>query len=173
MALSSSDFDAGKIVTAETFNELKALIDEEVNSSSRREQGYIIVNDVPKESTDYASQTNSLIGALNKIKEQFDEVLQDETLLAPWLELYTKVELLKTAYPNKNYPYTDQAGCGSNCTGLCSADCTGTCETLCSGLCSGECTGACAPGCGNCGGDCTGSGCQGWFTMGPCSVMSL
>lgn len=158
MALSAEDFAAGKLSTAETFNQLKSLIDTEVNSASRREQGFIIVNDVPKESIDYAFQTNNLIKALNQIKEQYNEVLKDETLIAPWLELYTRVELLRTAYPNKiATTYPDNAGCGAACTGLCSG-CTNQC-TSCSG-----CTGGCQGGCQGCGGDCTGSGCQGSCT---------
>ena len=164
MAVTSSNFEPGQLSTAQTFNELKQLINTEVNSTNRREQGYIIVNDVPKESINYATQTNNLIGALNKIKQQYSEVLKDETLIAPWLELYTKVELLRTTYPQKISFYPDNAGCGAACTGLCSG-CTGTCLDTCTSCqgCTG-CTGSCSGGCSGCTGSCAGgcyTGCSG------------
>ena len=163
MALSAEDFAAGKLSTAETFNQLKTLIDTEVNSTNRREQGYVIVNDAPKESIDYASQTNNLIGALNQIKKQYSEVLKDETLIAPWLELYTRIELLRTAYPNKvATTYPDNAGCGAACTGLCSG-CTNQCTSCTS--CSGSCSGGCYGECKGCEGTCWDS-CYDWCRCG-------
>ena len=158
MAINADSFKKGTSISKDNFNALKTLINTEVNGSARREQGYTIVNDVTNTAID-DTQINNLIGALNKIKQDYTTVLQGDLALGDILStLYTRIELLRTTYPNKKgTTYPNYAGCGGACRGLCSG-CTGGCSSSCSGTCSGSCSGGCSGDCSSCAYSC-GSGC--------------
>lgn len=174
LAITENDFNKAEKITSSDFNDLKQLIDIEVNSQARREQGYTISNDVIQKEKITINEINNLIGALNKIRQDYSSVLSKDIIFSDlFKELYIRVELLRTVYPVKvQTVYPDHAGCGGACRGLCSGcyggcsdscsnSCRNSCKNSCSGSCDGGCDGDCDSSCGGCGGcsdECTGCG---------------
>lgn len=178
MSLIENDYEKNNFITPQHFNELKALINIEVIGKNRREQDFIITNDVSKNTLITAENMENLIQALNKINNKFEHIIKNETLITAWKILFQWVESLRILYPIKQeHKYDNYAGCDGACRGLCSGcyggctsctGCTGSCEgcTSCSG-CSGSCSGCSGcggcGGCGGCSGGCTScSGCSGF-----------
>ena len=159
--------NAGNLILALDYNNLKAMIDNELGPNRRNLASYTSPTAVEVNDLTLASQINPLINGLSAINEDLVTV-SNATAHQTILYSISNLNTVVTTLNEKPKEGTD-SGCKSDCMNLCQG-CTGSCEsgctTTCSGTCSGGCSGGCTSyctscqGCTSCSGGCAG-GCQG------------
>lgn len=160
----------GEAITAQEFNELKAMVKAEMQRRGKSEghdPGESVGSMAAYAGTDYDYNTAPARGVkiahehIRKIAEPLDAVRGTKDLTPAegdavkaddMNRALTALEAL-TAVDAGAYP-AGKTGCGAACSGLCATGCNTGCDGYCADNCAHSCDGYCS---GNCGGDCEGS----------------